>query len=92
MNKNEEIGVVALTTIPIYSKEFSWTNSSDHEKINLKETKIFKKLKNWIFKQETRICLFSYDKKTFKKEGSMLRVVEHQIAHLLGMDNYNFFC
>lgn len=93
MTKNEEFGVLAITTLPISSKDHTGINAGSCDKIKMDEEKLLNRIKSWIRESNIRIAIIPYEKQIIKKEpDSIVDSAEHQMAHLMGLDNYNFVC
>lgn len=85
MNENEEFAILAITTIPIYSKEKgNWIDKGTYDEFIKKEK---------VFRKKIRIALIPYQNETIEKKfEEFVRTCKHEIAHLYGISNYKVVC
>ena len=94
LNENQDIALILLTTLPVYDKKekICWINSGSFEKVNCSKG-IFGKISFWLNGLKSNIVIIPYQKHVFSTEKeAILEVIEHELAHLLGIRNYKFVC
>lgn len=96
MNRIANIGVLAITTFPLASENYAGINSGTWEIFKmkkLKERKRLEKLSDRFKGSNIKMAILPYKKGFLKnKFKTVIGVAEHEVAHLLKIDNYNFIC
>ena len=100
MNTNENILVVALTTYPLilyklFGKDEIWINMGSSEKVKRRIGRFLDHIRRIIRNDKLKLAVVSIQKEKIQKEKESedcVKIIEHTIAHLYGMDNYKFPC